>query len=278
MDRIPRIDIGGAKIDRFPPPVVERLPAPAVESLPYPTLRVPRPVVEIPSVRIDYPTLPALPVQAPNVSAPSRPGEQSGKPQERPERSLPASPPTPPVLPPQVEAPRVPVPAPEIPSTPQTEASTIEIAGHEIVVPTVKEVAQASVTAVVGTTATLVTAMMFNQVRQVLGKAVTQAARDKFKIKLRVIKPVIHLIQETDGVTVMEYSVEGVKTLATNVTNPEQYLRDTIEADELYEADHKIVIDEPIRERFSKEGAKRFDYFAPSKKMARRLSARLTLG
>ena len=120
--------------------------------------------------------------------------------------------------------------------------------------------------------------MVFNQARRIVGETVTKAARSKFKIKLRVVKPVIHMIQEESGVTVLEYSAEGIRTLATKVQSPEQYLRDTIEADELYELDHKIVIDEPIRENFTKEGAKRFNYFAPPKKLAKRLAARIALG
>ena len=77
---------------------------------------------------------------------------------------------------------------------------------------------------------------------------------------------------------VIEYSGEGIQLRAKSIERPEQYLRDLIEQDELFEADHRIVIDEPVRELFTKEGAKRFNYFAPPKKMARRLAARLTFG
>lgn len=277
MDKIPRIDIGDARIERIPAPIIERLSPPVVNGLEYPTLRIPRPVVDLPSVRIDYPTLPATPLPAP--SFPTKPTQpQQPQSESKPERKLPVSPPAPPV--PKVTVVQPPVTSAPSDTTVESEAQSyvMTIAGHEVNVPTPKEVVQASVTAVLGTTATLATAMIFNQARRVIGEAITKAKRDKFKIKFRAVKPVIHMIQEDDGVTVMEYSAEGVRTLATHVHNPEQYLRDTIEADELYEADHKIVIDEPIREKFSREGSKRFNYFAPTKKLARRLSARLTWG
>lgn len=271
MDKIPRIQVNDLEINRIPSPVVESLSPPLVNGLPLPGLNIPRPVVEVPFVRIEYPQLPFVPATpAPSSGASGQ--KPSGEVNRDPSRSMPNS--LPPSVYTQPSQPSVTAQPPEVKET----STAVVIAGHEVEVPSPSEVVQASATAVVGTSVTLVTAMVFNQVRKVLGEAVSDAVKKKFKIKLRHVKPVIHLIYEDEGITVMEYSSEGVRTLATHISNPEQYLRDTIEADELYEADHKIVIDEPIRELFSREGAKRFNYFAPPKKLAKRLTARLTLG
>jgi hypothetical protein len=262
MDKIERLRIEGTIIERLPPPVINR------PSLPQ--LAIPRPVIDVPRPRIDYPTI-QLPLAAPvPKSNPSQnqPQKETSKPQ-----APTVTPPQPPLAP-QRPIPQLVLPKPEI----EVVQPTIEIAGTQIDVPQPKEVLQASVTAIIGTSATLATAVVFNQVRKVMGETMAKATKSKFKIKLRTVKPVLHFIEDEIGVSILEYSQEGVKTLATNVKNPEQFLRDTIESDELYEADHKIVIDEPLRHLFSREGAKRFNYFAPSKKMARRLAARFIFG
>jgi hypothetical protein len=168
----------------------------------------------------------------------------------------------------------------DVPALPQQPVrNTITVFNHEVDVPTPKEVVQAGVTAVIGTSVTLATAMVFNQARRIVGETAAKAVKNKFKIKLRQVKPVLHFIRDEDGtVEVIEYSSDGVQLKAKSIERPEQYLRDLIEQDEFFEADHRIVIDEPVRELFTKEGAKRFNYFAPPRKMARRLAARLTFG
>lgn len=272
MEKIGRLDIGASVIERLPPPVMLRPELPS--------LAIPKPVVDVPQPRIEYPTfLLPPPLSAPTPEVPGKTEEVVPKKEKEVERPKPQPQPQPFAPPtPQVVSPPAP-PAPSIdPPKPVETQSTIQIAGQEINVPTVKEVAQASTTAVIGTSATLATAMIFNQARRLIGETVTKAVRNKFKIKLKYVKPVLHMVYEKDGVTVLEYSEEGVKTLATGIENPEQFLRDLVQTDELFEADHRIVIDEPIKEHFSREGAKRFNYFAPSKKMAKRLAARITFG
>jgi hypothetical protein len=178
----------------------------------------------------------------------------------------------------------VPIPAVQVPpaSAPQTETPKdtfiMEIAGQDINIPTPQAVVQASATAVVGTSATLVTALVFNQVRTAAAPVIQKLARDKFKIKLKSMKPVLHFVEEDGEVHVIQYSDEGVKVLNTHVQNPEQYLRDMVDADRLFETDHKIIIDEPVKERFTKEGAKRFNYFVSAKKLAKKMSAKFTFG
>lgn len=274
MERIPKVDVSGARVPRLSGSLIDKLPPPVTDRTAPPMIGIPRPVVELPNLQIQYPSLP-LPPPDPGAGRPTVPPQE--KKEEESPRKLP--PPKLPVLPPP---PRIVVAPPQNdlllqPPTPPVEHQKIEIGGIKVDIPTPSEVAQASTTAVLSTSATLVTAMAFNQGRKVIGEAIGKASRRKFKIRLRSVKPVIHMIHGDDGVTVVEYSHDGVKTLATQLQNPEQFLRDAVEMDELFEATHKIVIDDPIKDMFSREGVKRFSYFANPRKLIRRLSARITL-
>lgn len=308
MERILQIGVNAAQLPRFEPPVIERVPPPVVSGERLPNLTLPRPIVDVPSLSIDYPTF-TIPPQTPPPPVPQIPFQppQTSKSQEpsAPIPKIPPRQPEEPPPPPKVKIPkrsskpseseesqqleplptiRTPIPrrtdAQDVVSAPMeiTSYKLMTIAGQEVSLPSPKEIVQASATAVVGTSVTLVTALVFNQARRTVGEVAAKVTRKKFKVRLRRVKPVLHMICENDGVTVVEYSSDGVRTLASQINNPEQFLRDLIETDEFFEADHKIVIDEPIRERFSREGASRFNYFAPSKKLARKLAARFSLG
>jgi hypothetical protein len=268
MEILPSIKLSSGGLERIPAPVVDNVAPPVVNSLQVP-------VVDVPIPRIDYPRI-ELPAAEPTAnSAPSSPNQTTEEPTQ-PTRQLPDSPKMPAVT--------VPTPALQVPpsAVPQAETSkdtfTVEIAGHDINIPSPQAVVQASATAVVGTSATLVTALVFNQIRTAAAPVLQKLARDKFKIKLKSMKPVLHFVEEEGEVHVIEYSEEGVKVLNTHVQNPEQYLRDLIDADHLFETDHKIIIDEPVKERFTKEGAKRFNYFISAKKLAKRMAAKFTFG
>jgi hypothetical protein len=266
-------------IDRLPPPVIDSLKPPVVNGLQVP-------VIDLPSARIDYPRV-ELPYQEsiPNPAL-SKPQEIEEQPKEK-TRELQDNPPPPqpqissPVSPQiiQPSIPTVPKEQPKITEETPPEAKSMEIAvlGHNINVPTPVAVVEAGATAVIGTSATLVTALVFNQVRQAAAPVLQKLARDKFKIKLKKIKPVIHFVKEGELVHIIEYNGEDVKLLNDHVDNPEQYLRDLIDTDPLYESDHKIIIDEPIKDLFTKEGSKRFNYFISSKKLVKKLSARFSL-
>jgi hypothetical protein len=276
MERIPNIAIPR---ERLGVPIVERVPPPIVNLTPPPVVNgITPPVVNIPVPRIEYPKLPPMGPITPTPSTPRTSNRGEEKEEKEREGLKPTLPPLPP--PPRIVVPPQPVESPQVELEPvEMEAVTIEIAGTEVELPTPQQAIQASATAVVGTSVTLATAMVFNQARRVVGEAATKLKRNKFKIKLRQIRPVLHFVDDGHGnVEVIEYSGEGVKVLASDVKSPEQYLRDTIEADELFEVDHRIVIDDHLKEKFSKEGAKRFNYFAPPKKMARRLAARFIFG
>ena len=272
-------------IDRLPPPIVNRVDPPIINGLQ-------APVVEMPSARLDYPRVDIPYQQTPSNPAPSKPQEPEEQPREK-TRELKDSPPPPsqqpqivqpPATPiaPQINTPEITVPKEEQPRVSEekpAEAKTMEVAvlGHEINVPTPTAVVEAGATAVIGTSATLITALVFNQIRQAAAPVLQKLARDKFKIKLKKIKPVIHFVKEGDLIHVIQYDGEDVKLLSDHVDNPEQYLRDLIDTDPLYEADHTILIDEPVKDFFTKEGTKRFNYFISSKKLVKKLSARFSL-
>ena len=55
----------------------------------------------------------------------------------------------------------------------------------------------------------------------------------------------------------------------------EQYLRDQVEIDVLWEYDNKIIIDEELGKQLTKEGKKRFKSILPSKVIARNLGQSL---
>ncbi len=106
---------------------------------------------------------------------------------------------------------------------------------------------------------------------------IKEATKNKFKIKIKQVKPVLHYVLAEGGhVDVFEYSAEGTR-LIEQVTNVEQYIRDQVEINALYEIDNKIIIDDVIKDKFTKEGKERFKpLFAPAKKIAKKLSARLS--
>jgi hypothetical protein len=246
--------------------VIETLPSPVTEQR-----TLVKPIVNIEIPRLDYPRL-EIPT-SPETPVPQKEQKQTdSKPKDR---TLGEAPPI-------VPATEIPKPSPVIPATPQLEplgkTMEVNILGHDVNIPTPSAAVEAGATAVIGTTVTLATALLVNQGRQLAAPALQKLVRNKFKIKLKSIKPVLHFVEEDGVVHVIRYDGEGVRLLNNHVENPEQYLRDLIDADRLFEADHKIIIDEPVKQRFTKEGAKRFNYFVPAKKIARKLAARFVFG
>ena len=102
-------------------------------------------------------------------------------------------------------------------------------------------------------------------------------AQNKFKIKIKQVKPVLHYVMTDAGtVDIFEYSAEGTK-LIDSTDNVEQYIRDQVDTNAFYETENKIIIDDVVGDKFTKEGQKRFKpLFAPAKKIAKKLSARLS--
>ncbi len=138
-------------------------------------------------------------------------------------------------------------------------------------------VATAGAVAVVTTAATIASTTVLNALKNAAEPIIKEATKNKFKIKIKQVKPVLHYVLAEGGhVDVFEYSAEGTR-LIEQVTNVEQYIRDQVEINALYEIDNKIIIDDVIKDKFTKEGKERFKpLFAPAKKIAKKLSARLS--
>jgi len=96
-------------------------------------------------------------------------------------------------------------------------------------------------------------------------------------MKIKQTKPVLHYVMAEEGhIDIFEYSAEGTRLVA-QTDNVEQYIRDQVETNAYYEMDNKIIIDDVMSDKFTKEGRERFkSLFTPPKKIAKKLSARLS--
>jgi hypothetical protein len=100
----------------------------------------------------------------------------------------------------------------------------------------------------------------------------------KFKIKIKLKKPVIHysLCPKDNSVNIFEYTAEGTN-FVDHIEDVEKYLRDVIDMSPFYEVENKIIIDDSLKSKFTKEGVKRFkSHFTPSKLLAKKLSAKFS--
>jgi hypothetical protein len=81
---------------------------------------------------------------------------------------------------------------------------------------------------------------------------------------------------DSGHIDIFEYSAEGTRLVA-QTDNVEQYIRDQVETNSLYEIENKVIIDDVMKDKFTKEGQERFKgLYAPPKKIAKKLSARLS--
>ena len=117
-----------------------------------------------------------------------------------------------------------------------------------------------------------------NALKNAAEPIIKEAAKKKFKIKLKQVKPVLHYVLTEGGhIDIFEYSAEGTR-LVEQIDNAEQYLRDQVDINALYEIENKVIIDDNIQDKFTKEGQKRFKpLFAPAKKIAKKLSSRIAI-
>jgi hypothetical protein len=256
MSQVQRIQIPRSLIDRIPPPVVDTLPPPVVSGISPPVINIPNPV-------IDYPTLDAPTQQRfeESVQPPSIPDDFL-IPSENKEEELNREVSTPEV--PRMEA------APIV-----TQPPPLTIPGTDIPLPPTTTLAATGATAVVATSVTLMSNIVFSKVKEAfIEPAVKRMGARKKKIKIKQVKPVLHYVMDDDGkVDIYQYTQKGTKMIDT-VDDIERYIRDKVEDDALYEYDNKIIIDDTIKDKFTKEGAKRFKrLFAPAKTIARKLGA-----
>jgi hypothetical protein len=262
-NNVPKVGINGPSIiPTIDPPVVKSMEVPVIRGLELP-------VVNIPDPKINYPTI-NVPTQE-EFDAAVKADQKKQEEQPEKNRGLPDT--SPPNLPQIAQTPPLQTPVAEIPA----DKPSITIAGLNLDLPDPSIVATAGAVAVVTTAATVASTAIFNTLKNAAEPMIRQAAKNKFKIKIKQVKPVLHYVLAEEGhVDIFEYSSEGTR-LVDQVDNIEQYIRDQVDSNSLYEIENKIIIDDVILDKFTKEGQKRFkSLFAPAKKVAKKLSARLS--
>ena len=262
------IRIGGPSIiPAIDPPIAKNVEVPIVRGLVLPIVQMPDPSFRYPTVNV--PTQQEFDA-AVNAEKQKQVQEEADKTRRLPDSKTPP----PPVVAPKTEQPIT--PSIEVPTQSKT-TPTFTINGIDINLPDPSLVATAGAVAVVTTAATIASTTVLNALKNAAEPLIKEATKNKFKIKIKQVKPVLHYVLAEEGhIDVFEYSSEGTR-LIEQVNNVEQYIRDQVEINALYEIDNKIIIDDVITEKFTKEGQKRFKpLFAPAKKIAKKLSARLS--
>lgn len=244
--------------------VVEDLPQPATASAPPPVVtNLDLPIIEVPSYEIEYPTLP--------------PATQQQYEEELQPPQVPIIPPTP-----QQEQdgnPSRDLPPPE--SLPVVDAPVINIGGVEVTLPPADVVATTGATAVIATSASLVAAVAVKQLvkaaEPIIKNAIEKAKPKKLKVKAKIIKPVLHYVMTDSGsIDIFQYSKEGTK-IVDSTNSVEMYLRDQFDKNSLYDIQNKVIIDDVIKDKFTKEGKERFKkLFVPPAKIAKNLAAKFS--
>ena len=265
---------GPSVIPTIDKPILQQINAPVVRGLEVP-------IIDAPNTTIQYPVV-KVPTQAEFDSA-SR-NQQKAQEQQPPEKSRGLPDPTPPSqLPPAAQTPpsqtpsiETPKPIAEVPAN--LPKPTFTVNGIDINLPDPSLVATAGAVAVVTTAATIASTTVLNALKNAAEPIIKEATKNKFKIKIKQVKPVLHYVLAENGhIDIFEYSADGTR-LVEQVSNVEQYIRDQVEINALYEIDNKIIIDDVIADKFTKEGKERFKpLFAPAKKVAKKLSARLSI-
>ena len=261
-------EIPPSVITEISPPVIRTPTPPVVRGISPPVVRVPDPQIEYPQIQVPRP-VPQPPEEREQVTPPTREPQETNEDTPTDTRELPNTPSVP--------------PTPQVP----TQTPTIDIGGTQIPLPEPGPLVAAGSLAVVTTVVTLGATIAIGQVKNalepMLRKAMMQrpeldAKGRKKKIKIKRVKPVLHFIMEEDGeVEVIEYSQNGMKVLDGNISNLEQYLRDQVDTNSLYEFDNKLIIDDSLKSKFTKEGQKRFkSYFATPKTIAKKLGAKFS--
>jgi hypothetical protein len=266
-NQIPKVGINGPSvISTIEPPVLHSVEVPVVRGMALP-------VFEMPDTSIKYPII-NVPTQAEFDAAVKAEKEKEQQDKGEKSRGLPDT--SPPQLPQVAQTPPPEVPIAEIPADKPT-TPTFTVGGIDINLPDPSLVATAGAVAVVTTAATIASTTVLNALKNAAEPIIKEATKNKFKIKIKQVKPVLHYVLAEEGhIDIFEYSAEGTR-LVEQVTNIEQYIRDQVEINALYEIDNKIIIDDVIKDKFTKEGKERFkSLFAPAKKIAKKLAARLS--
>jgi hypothetical protein len=271
------INIPNSNINRISgPSVISTIDRPSIRGVEAPVVRgLEVPIVDSPNTAIKYPVI-NVPTQAEFDAAVKAEREKQAQEEKPKERGLPDSKPT--ELPPAVQqaTQQPPAPVAEIPA--DKPQPTFTVLGADINLPDPSLVATAGAVAVVTTAATIASTTVLNALKNAAEPIIKEATKNKFKIKIKQVKPVLHYVLAEEGhIDIFEYSENGTR-LVEQVDNVEQYIRDQVEINSLYEIDNKIIIDDVIKDKFTKEGKERFKpLFAPAKKIAKKLSAKLSI-
>lgn len=277
METIKPINISSSDIRIDGPSIIPSIEPPVVKGVEVPIVRgLALPVFEMPSGAFKYPTV-DVPTQEEFDAAVKAEKEKQASEQQEKSRGLPDTTPTP-QLPPAIQTPPTEPITPQIEVPPQPKTPTFTVNGIDINLPDPSLVATAGAVAVVTTASTMVATTTLNAVKNAAEPLIKEATKKKFKIKIKQVKPVLHYVLAEGGhIDVFEYSATGTR-LVEQVDNVEQYIRDQVEINSLYEIDNKIIIDDVIADKFTKEGQKRFKpLFAPAKKIAKKLSAKFSI-
>ena len=248
MPRIP-----APVIRNIPPPVVSTIEPiePVTQAVPAPVVRgLQVPIINVPDPTIDYPVI-DVPTQEEFDEA-VRNGQQNQPQQPQDTRDL-----TPPSVP---------------------EQPVIDVGGVEIPIPEPGPLVAAGSLAVVTTAVTLGSTIVFAQLKNAAEPLLRELVKKK-KVKIKSVKPVLHFVASSSGsVDLIQYSAKGMTVLEASIDKLEQYLRDQVEIDSLWEYDNKIIIDEELGDQLTKEGKKRFKrYFVAPKVIAKKLSAKFSI-
>ena len=278
-NRIANIGINANQVQNIGvngPSIIPTINPPATKNVEVPVVRgMELPVILMPDTGIKYPVI-NVPTQAEFDAAVNAQKQQEQQPPQDKARGLPD--PTPaPQLPQIVQTTptQTPTPIAEVPA--DKPQPTFSVYGVNINLPDPSLVATAGAVAVVTTAATMASTAVLNVLKNAAEPIIKEATKNKFKIKIKQVNPVLHYVMSEGGhIDIFEYSSEGTRLVA-QTDNVEQYIRDEIEKNTLYEIENKVIIDEPVKDRFTKEGQERFKgLYAPPKKIAKKLSARLS--
>jgi len=275
METIKPINIQSTDIRINGPSIIPTIEPPVVRGVEVPVVRgLALPVFEMPSGAFKYPTV-DVPTQEEFDAAVRAEQKKQAEEQAAKDRKLPDATPAP-QLPPVVQTPAPITPVIEVPPQPKTPTFTIN--GIDINLPDPSIVATAGSIAVVTTASTMVATTAFNTLKNAAEPLIKEATKKKFKVKIKQVKPVLHYVLADEGhIDIFEYSATGTR-LVEKIDNVEQYIRDQVEINSLYEIDNKIIIDDVIADKFTKEGQARFKpLFAPAKKIAKKLSAKFSI-
>ena len=259
LEGIQPIEIKTPVIPNIGPTVINRIDVPVTTRASTPVTRQVRvPIIDLPDYEYEYPILNIPP--EPITTGPGTPGGRADQPdQDADGEDTPSSPP-------------VAQPIVDVPTQP-----TIDIAGLEIPIPDPGVVATAGSVAVVTTAAGMGATVVFGQVKNALTPVINALVKKKFKVKIKQVKPVLHFVPQGDVVNIFEYSMKGTR-LVDSVENVELYLRDQVDINSLYEYDNKLLVDATLKDKFTKEGAKRFkNLFTPARAIAKKLSAKFSI-